>query len=145
MSRRTLLRCSGQVEPVPCAPCDEVSGQTHRSLTVPMCHQLVYGINVLTRDRASRATRTDCGTPDHAMANRWFFTALTLVAALATAVTYGLGGNLVITGAISRTTLMATIAGSMLSAPNLASVGLLCTVSTSPMMKAVMATRGSER
>ena len=29
-----------------------------------------------------------------AMANRWFFTALALVASLATAITYGLGGNL---------------------------------------------------
>ena len=44
-----------------------------------------------------------------AMANRWFFTALTLVAALATAITYGLGGNLVITGAISLGTLLALI------------------------------------
>ncbi len=44
-----------------------------------------------------------------AMANRWFFTALTLVAALATAVTYGLGGNLVITGAISLGTLLALV------------------------------------
>jgi ATP-binding cassette subfamily B protein len=43
------------------------------------------------------------------MANRWFFTALTLVAALATAVTYGLGGNLVITGAISLGTLLALV------------------------------------
>ena len=44
-----------------------------------------------------------------AMANRWFFTALTLVAALATAVTYGLGGNLVISGAISLGTLLALV------------------------------------
>lgn len=44
-----------------------------------------------------------------AMANRWFFTALTLVAALATAVAYGLGGNLVITGALSLGTLLALI------------------------------------
>ncbi len=44
-----------------------------------------------------------------AMANRWFFTALTLVAALATAVTYGFGGNLVITGAISLGTLLALV------------------------------------
>lgn len=44
-----------------------------------------------------------------AMANRWFFTALTLVAALATAMTYGLGGNLVITGAISLGTLLALV------------------------------------
>lgn len=44
-----------------------------------------------------------------AMANRWFFTALTLVAALATAVAYGLGGNLVITGALTLGTLLALI------------------------------------
>ena len=44
-----------------------------------------------------------------AMANRWFFTALTLVAALATAVTYGLGGNLVIDGAITLGTLLALV------------------------------------
>ncbi len=44
-----------------------------------------------------------------AMANRWFFTALTLVAALATAVTYGLGGNLVIQGAITLGTLLALV------------------------------------
>lgn len=44
-----------------------------------------------------------------AMANRWFFTALTLVAALATALTYGLGGNLVIQGAISLGTLLALV------------------------------------
>ncbi len=42
-----------------------------------------------------------------AMANRYFFTALTLVAALATALVYGLGGNLVITGALSLGTLLA--------------------------------------
>jgi ATP-binding cassette subfamily B protein len=42
-----------------------------------------------------------------AMANRWFFTALTLVAALATAIAYGLGGNLVITGALTLGTLLA--------------------------------------
>lgn len=44
-----------------------------------------------------------------AMANRWFFTALTLVAALATAVTYGLGGNLVIQGSITLGTLLALV------------------------------------
>jgi ATP-binding cassette subfamily B protein len=43
------------------------------------------------------------------MANRWFFTALTLVASLATAIAYGLGGNLVITGALSLGTLLALI------------------------------------
>lgn len=44
-----------------------------------------------------------------AMANRWFFTALTLVASLATAIAYGLGGNLVIVGAMSLGTLLALI------------------------------------
>lgn len=44
-----------------------------------------------------------------AMANRWFFTALTLVAALATAVTYGLGGNLVINGTLTLGTLIALV------------------------------------
>jgi ATP-binding cassette subfamily B protein len=42
-----------------------------------------------------------------AMANRVFFTALTLVAALATALVYGIGGNLAITGAITVGTLLA--------------------------------------
>lgn len=36
-----------------------------------------------------------------ALANRYFFTALTLVAALSTAIAYGLGGNLVIDGTLS--------------------------------------------
>lgn len=45
-----------------------------------------------------------------AMANRYFFTALTLVAALATALTYGVGGNLVILGTISLGTLIALVA-----------------------------------
>jgi len=44
-----------------------------------------------------------------AMANRWFFTALTLVASFATAVTYGFGGNLVVSGAISLGTLLALV------------------------------------
>jgi len=44
-----------------------------------------------------------------AMANRWFFSALTLVAALATAVAYGLGGNLVINGVITLGTLLALV------------------------------------
>jgi ATP-binding cassette subfamily B protein len=44
-----------------------------------------------------------------AMANRYFFTALTLVAAIATAVAYGLGGNLVITGALTLGTLLALV------------------------------------
>ncbi|MDD2858494.1 MAG: ABC transporter ATP-binding protein, partial [Candidatus Nanopelagicales bacterium] len=44
-----------------------------------------------------------------AMANRWFFSALTLTAALATAVAYGLGGNLVINGVITLGTLLALV------------------------------------
>lgn len=44
-----------------------------------------------------------------ALANRWFFTGLALVAALATAVTYGLGGNLVISGALTLGTLLALV------------------------------------
>jgi ATP-binding cassette, subfamily B, bacterial len=44
-----------------------------------------------------------------AMANRWFFTALTLVAALATAVVYGLGGNLVISDVLTIGTLLALV------------------------------------
>ena len=63
-----------------------------------------------TREFSNRAARVrDIGIRI-AMANRWFFTALTLVAALATAITYGLGGNLVIQGAISLGTLLALIA-----------------------------------
>jgi ATP-binding cassette subfamily B protein len=45
-----------------------------------------------------------------AMANRIFFTALTLVAAVATAIVYGVGGNLAITGAITVGTLLALAA-----------------------------------
>jgi ATP-binding cassette subfamily B protein len=44
-----------------------------------------------------------------AMANRWFFSALTLVAALATAIVYGLGGNLVISGTLTLGTLLAMV------------------------------------
>ncbi|MBK9740190.1 MAG: ABC transporter ATP-binding protein [Actinobacteria bacterium] len=44
-----------------------------------------------------------------AMANRWFFTALTLVAALATAIVYGLGGNLVISEVLTIGTLLALV------------------------------------
>lgn len=44
-----------------------------------------------------------------AMANRWFFTALSLVAALATAITYGLGGNLVIRQVLTLGTLFALV------------------------------------
>ena len=42
-----------------------------------------------------------------AMANRYFFTALTLVAAIATAMVYGFGGNAVIKGAMTLGTLVA--------------------------------------
>ncbi|NQU37153.1 MAG: ABC transporter ATP-binding protein, partial [Actinobacteria bacterium] len=45
-----------------------------------------------------------------AMANRYFLTALTLVAALATAMVYGIGGNLVISGAMTLGTLLALAA-----------------------------------
>ena len=45
-----------------------------------------------------------------AMANRIFFTALALVAALATALVYGIGGNLAISGVISVGTLLALAA-----------------------------------
>ncbi len=44
-----------------------------------------------------------------AMANRWFFTALALVGSLATAIVYGLGGNLVVSGALTIGTLLALI------------------------------------
>lgn len=44
-----------------------------------------------------------------AMANRWFFTALALVASLATAIAYGLGGNLVIQGVLTIGTLLALV------------------------------------
>lgn len=44
-----------------------------------------------------------------AMANRWFFTGLALVASLATAVVYGLGGNLVVSGALTIGTLLALV------------------------------------
>lgn len=45
-----------------------------------------------------------------AMANRYFLTALTLVAALATAIAYGVGGNLVISGSLTLGTLLALVA-----------------------------------
>ena len=45
-----------------------------------------------------------------AMANRYFFTGLTLVAAIATAIAYGLGGNFVINGSITLGTLLAIVA-----------------------------------
>ncbi len=44
-----------------------------------------------------------------AMANRWFFTALTLVASLATVIVYGLGGNLVIREVLTIGTLLALV------------------------------------
>ncbi|MBI1350812.1 MAG: ATP-binding cassette domain-containing protein [Actinomycetales bacterium] len=44
-----------------------------------------------------------------AMANRWFFTGLTLVASLATAIVYGLGGNLVIRDVMTLGTLLALV------------------------------------
>lgn len=44
-----------------------------------------------------------------AMANRWFFTGLALVASLATAIVYGLGGNLVVSGALTIGTLLALV------------------------------------
>lgn len=61
-------------------------------------------------DFESRAARVRDTGVSIAMANRYFFTALTLVAALATAITYGLGGNLVIGGSISLGTLIALVA-----------------------------------
>ncbi|MCH9815037.1 MAG: ABC transporter ATP-binding protein/permease [Actinomycetia bacterium] len=44
-----------------------------------------------------------------AMANRYFFAALTLVAALATAIAYGVGGNFVINGTLTLGTLLAIV------------------------------------
>ena len=58
---------------------------------------------------SSRASQVRDVGVSMAMANRWFFTALTLVASLATAITYGLGGNLVITGVLSLGTLLALV------------------------------------
>ncbi len=58
---------------------------------------------------SQRAARTrDIGVR-LAMANRWFFTGLVLVASLATAIVYGLGGNLVISGVITIGTLLALV------------------------------------
>jgi ATP-binding cassette subfamily B protein len=45
-----------------------------------------------------------------AMSNRYFFTALTLVASVATAIAYGVGGNLVIDGTLTIGTLLALTA-----------------------------------
>ena len=58
---------------------------------------------------AGRAIRVRDVGISMAMANRWFFTALTLVAALATAVAYGLGGNLVVMGVLTLGTLLALV------------------------------------
>lgn len=58
---------------------------------------------------SSRASRVrDIGIR-LAMANRWLFTALTLVASLATAIVYGLGGNLVISNVLTIGTLLALV------------------------------------
>jgi len=58
---------------------------------------------------SSRAARVrDIGVR-MAMANRWFFTGLALVASLATAIVHGLGGNLVISGALTIGTLLALV------------------------------------
>lgn len=58
---------------------------------------------------SSRASRVrDIGVR-MAMANRWFFTGLALVASLATAIVYGLGGNLVVSGALTIGTLLALV------------------------------------
>jgi len=58
---------------------------------------------------SSRAARVrDIGVR-MAMANRWFFTALTLVASLSTAIAYGLGGNLVIQEVLTIGTLLALV------------------------------------
>ena len=58
---------------------------------------------------AGRAARVrDIGVR-MAMANRWFFTGLTLVASIATAIVYGLGGNLVISGVLTIGTLLALV------------------------------------
>lgn len=58
---------------------------------------------------ASKAARVRDTGVKIAMANRWFFTALTLVAAVATAIAYGVGGNLVINGALTLGTLLAIV------------------------------------
>lgn len=59
---------------------------------------------------ASRAERVRDTGIRIAMANRVFFTALTLVAALATALVYGVGGVLVITDGLTLGTLLALVA-----------------------------------
>lgn len=59
---------------------------------------------------AGRAAQVRDSGVSIAMANRWFFTALLLVGSIATAITYGVGGNLVIDGAITLGTLLALVA-----------------------------------
>lgn len=59
---------------------------------------------------ASRAGRVRDVGVRIAMANRYFFTGLTLVASLATAMVYGIGGNLVVAGSMSLGTLLALTA-----------------------------------
>lgn len=59
---------------------------------------------------AGRAAKVRDAGISIAMANRWFFTALALVASLATAIAYGVGGNLVISETITLGTLLALIA-----------------------------------
>ena len=59
---------------------------------------------------AGRAAQVRDAGVSIAMANRWFFTALLLVGSIATAITYGVGGNLVIDGAITLGTLLALVA-----------------------------------
>ena len=60
-------------------------------------------------DFSSKAARVrDIGVR-MAMANRWFFTALALVGSLATAIVYGLGGNLVVSGVLTIGTLLALV------------------------------------
>ncbi len=59
---------------------------------------------------AAKASRVrDIGV-ELAMSNRYFFTALTLVASVATAIAYGVGGNLVIDGTLTIGTLLAITA-----------------------------------
>jgi ATP-binding cassette subfamily B protein len=62
------------------------------------------------RDYSERAANVRDTGVQIAMANRYFFSALTLVAALATAIAYGLGGNFVINGSLTLGTLLAVIA-----------------------------------
>lgn len=61
-------------------------------------------------DFAGRAAQVRDAGVSIAMANRWFFTALLLVGSIATAITYGVGGNLVIQETITLGTLLALVA-----------------------------------